>query len=258
MRPILPLLIAVPWVTAACATAPPEPTNATRADAPPPARAKKRKKKDVPIPEFAARLRDDLECERVVTEMAKRSEKVAWALLETCVKQDKFRNLRLLLEERWRRRLEQEKPWDRYRLLAHVLAIRGGDFSSDLPILRGAGVTLLDLAGAMKAKKTEEPVVFRGLVRARRLEPDGRVLLRIAEVGLTTNRFRGRRYERRAFTGREVEARVGDLPLLVREGNEFVFLALIRSVRSQDEAEIRVVDVFRKGVILPDGGLSAP
>jgi hypothetical protein len=242
-----------------CATPAPE----IAPDPPPPiAERPPEKKRPLRVKELAARMRDDIECEQAVVNLEKRSPKVAWALLRACVDQDKFRNLRRLLDAPWRKQLEAMKEWDRHRLLGHVVAIRGADFDTDLRLLGAAGFEISALRAAIDRPSDfrAKPVIFRGYVRSRRLEKDGAIAMVIGEVGRYTVdkkvEYLGELYkygsvEGRALTGVEVETRVGPLPMLVREGNEFVFLALVRSIR-KSVPQVEIVDVYRRGVILLD------
>ena len=253
------------WLTSAsCAasTAQPPPP------APPPsprAQAKTKPKAKVRIDVLAAQMRDDLECQKAVSKLANRSKRHAWALIKACINQDKFRNLRMVLTEPWRSFLSAEPR--SLQWVAHLIAIRGADFRSDLPLVRSERIGVSTLREVMNAPSDHKarPVLFRGYVISRQLMRDGFIRMRIAEVGrITVDKkveFEGVVYkygsnEKRMLTGRLIEARTGPLPMLVREGNEFVFLGtfskLTQNNSGEDVAQLQLIDVFRRGVVLPD------
>lgn len=238
-----------------------EPTAA--AEAP----AKKKRTRRVRYGELAARLADDEECERAVKVLSQKSETAGWSLIVACADQDKFRSLPILLSEQWKPRLLALPREQQLRLIAHLLSTGGGWFGDELPLIEKAGIPLRTLAAAMEEPRRtpDDYIVFRGKLTSRKLLPSGMVHLSIAERGRMTIDRQGWVYSReRGYevgktgsrdswqeTGLEVESEVGELPALVREDNEYVFLAVLRQVETAGTiAHVRIVDVFKPGVLV--------
>ncbi|MEQ9502324.1 MAG: hypothetical protein RIT81_35970 [Deltaproteobacteria bacterium] len=253
--------------------------------APPPAsttvaQTRPARKRRTRVSEIAARAVDDRTCDAAARKVYAKSAKVGFALLIACIDQDKYRDLDGLFDGPWSARISKLPPMTRVRLATQVVAIRGANLSSDLPQLSSRGMTIYGLSDAIEAKADAGALVlFRGTVVERKLKPTGAMALAIAEIGRATIDRRGRRVfvvegkdargkpsrrlavgrveklgsvDKRFLTGVVVEADVYDLPLLVREGAEFVFLGKLRRVDNDGAAQVQILDVFKRGVILPD------
>ncbi len=93
-------------------------------------------------------------------------------------------------------------------------------------------------------------VLFRGRVKKRELLENGHIRLHMAEM---TRVHRTGQKDVWGDTGFDIQADVGDLPIPVRDPNEYVFLAKVQKMK-RVLAEVGVIDVFTPGVLL--GGLS--
>lgn len=239
-----------------------------------------RKKAKIRVVEVAARAADDDECEKNVTALARSSEPAGWSLLLACVDQDKYRDLRALVSGPWKSRFAALGREDRLRMAVHVISTGGASFADAMPTLAESQLPVRVLGVAMKAPRhaPDNYVVFRGQLKKRRLEPSGTILLTIAELSRITvdNLGLGHAYlvgtsnsgrvsaqylgvaaykrgsnEGWSETGRVARAHVDELPLLPREGNDYAFLAILERV-DDDVAEVRIIDIFKPGVILLD------
>ncbi len=247
---------------------------------PPAAQARSPRKRRTRVSEIAARAVDDRTCDAAARKVYAKSAKVGFALLIACIDQDKYRDLTGLFDGPWSTRIAKLPPMTRVRLAAQVVSIRGANLSTDLPELSSRGMTIHGLSDAIEEKADAGALVlFRGTVVERRLKPTGAMALAIAEIGRATIDRRGRRVyvvkgkdaagnrrqhlalgrveklgsvDKRFLTGVVVEADVYDLPLLVREGAEFVFLGKLLRVDNDGAARVQILDVFKRGVILPD------
>jgi hypothetical protein len=209
-----------------------------------------------------------------VKALTAKSEPAAWGLLVACVEQDKFRDARVLLSPKWKPRFSALPRIEQVRLLSHVLSTAGASFPEAEPIIERSGLPIRVLGRAMDEPRHrgDDYVVFRGRLSKRRLEPNGDIALEIAERarhsvdrgyflhGFVDNGL-GYEYvgsiwgksgssESWEDTGREVRARIDELPMLPRAGNEYAFLAVLDRV---DEggytASVRIVDIFKPGVV---------
>jgi hypothetical protein len=115
-----------------------------------------------PVPfdarQFAAGQSTPVDCERSAREV--RDHDDAWAALVACVERSKwprgeFTRLDLLTSGFWDRDL-QSRP-DAPRLVAKVIALRGGDVEGDIPTAQKSRVPLFTLAAALR-----EPDVYKG------------------------------------------------------------------------------------------------
>ncbi|HEX4385242.1 MAG TPA: hypothetical protein VH083_19920 [Myxococcales bacterium] len=115
-----------------------------------------------PVPfnaaQFAAGQATPVDCERAAREV--RDHDDAWTALVACVERSKwpvgeFTRLDLLISGFWDRDL-QTRP-DAPRLVAKVIALRGGDVEGDIPTAQKSRVPLFTLAAALR-----EPDVYKG------------------------------------------------------------------------------------------------
>lgn len=155
MRPLL----ALPCALIACATAEPiatpaPPSGPTRLEAlprpPPPFDAKG----------FAADQLTPLECEKSARQLYEIRPDQGWAALVACVERSRwprgeFTHLELLTRGTWDQEL-QTRP-EAPRVIAKVVALRGGDVEGDIPLVQKSRVPLFTLAAALR-----QPDVYKG------------------------------------------------------------------------------------------------
>jgi hypothetical protein len=114
---------------------------------------------------WAARFRKGAECEAAAREARTISSNSAWRALRACAARGDFKALTRLTDGFWDADL-QTRP-DAAPLLGAVLAARGADLATDLPMLRKRRVPFFSLGTA-----TNQPEVFKGraVVFAARVE----------------------------------------------------------------------------------------
>ena len=141
-------------LAAACATTeppvPPQPTQLRAAPAPPPFDAR----------QFAAEQLTPQECEAAARRLHATNPDQGWQGLVACVERTRwprgeFTNLELLTHGEWDGDLAT-RP-DAPRLVAKVIALRGGDVEGDIPLAQKSRVPLFTLAAALR-----QPDVYRG------------------------------------------------------------------------------------------------
>lgn len=141
--------------TLACATAepvPPEPTRLVAAPA--------RKPPLFDAKSFAGEQLTPAECESAARQLRKTNPGQAWEALKACVDRTRwprgeFTQLERLTGGFWDEDL-QSRP-DAPRLIAKVIALRGGDVEGDIPLAQKSRVPLFTLAAAMS-----QPAVYKG------------------------------------------------------------------------------------------------
>lgn len=104
---------------------------------------------------WAARFRKGAECEAAAREARTTSSNAAWRALRACGARADFKALSRLTDGFWDADL-QTRP-DAAQLLGAVLAARGGDLATDLPMLRKRRVPFFSLGTA-----TSQPEVYKG------------------------------------------------------------------------------------------------
>jgi hypothetical protein len=109
---------------------------------------------------FAAGQATPRDCEQAARELLEVDRDRAWSALSACVERShwprgEFTQLELLTDGAWDSEL-QLRP-DAPRLIAKVVALRGGDVEGDLPLLHKARVPVFTLAAALK-----QPDVYKG------------------------------------------------------------------------------------------------
>jgi hypothetical protein len=120
-------------------------------------------------------------CEQSARSMMKKQPERGWALMHECILRSDFTDLELLVESGWADYVNAAP--DSARLLAHVIAVRGGDVDNDLRILRRRKLPLYSLQAALA-----EPGSYRGrhvLVRASARDPrlvEGARAMRLVET----------------------------------------------------------------------------
>ncbi|HYS09349.1 MAG TPA: hypothetical protein VEP66_11410 [Myxococcales bacterium] len=143
----------------ACATAEP---IATPAPPPAPTRLEASPRQAPPFDarSFAANQLTPLECEKGARQLYEIRPDQGWAALVACVDRTRwprgeFTHLELLTRGVWDQEL-QTRP-EAPRLIAKVVALRGGDVEGDLPLVQKSRVPLFTLAAALR-----QPDVYKG------------------------------------------------------------------------------------------------
>jgi hypothetical protein len=116
-----------------------------------------------PVPEpvrpaekaFGARYATPSQCEAAARALQERSRDAAWAALRSCVERTHFTLLGALLSDAWSEDL-RVRP-DAARLIARVVALRGGSVAGELSLLHEHRVPIFSLADAIA-----QPDTYRG------------------------------------------------------------------------------------------------
>jgi hypothetical protein len=152
-------LLALSCASIACATAEPIATPApssgpTRLEAVP------RSAPPFDAKGFAADQLTPLECEKSARQLYELRPDQGWAALVACVERSRwprgeFTHLELLTRGTWDQEL-QTRP-EAARMIAKVVALRGGDVEGDIPLVQKSRVPLFTLAAALR-----QPDVYKG------------------------------------------------------------------------------------------------
>jgi len=152
-------LLALPCALIACATADP---IATPAPASGPTRLEAFPRPAPPFDAkgFAADQLTPLECEKSARQLYELKPDQGWAALVACVERSRwprgeFTHLELLTRGTWDHEL-QTRP-EAARMIAKVVALRGGDVEGDIPLVQKSRVPLFTLAAALR-----QPDVYKG------------------------------------------------------------------------------------------------
>ncbi len=150
-------LLLLPFVLA-CATADPIVPLVPTALAP--ARAARPPASAFNARSWASDFAQPADCERGARQLQHESPELGWNALKGCVERARwprgqFTNLQLIANGAWDDDLQQ-RP-DAAKLVAHVIALRGGDVEGDLPTLQKSRVPIFTLAAAMR-----QPGVYKG------------------------------------------------------------------------------------------------
>src|SRR5438552_14647745 len=150
------LSIVVLFLTAACATAetPISPAPARLEIVPP------RQPPPFDARAFAADQLSPAECETAARQMHQNNADQGWAALSACVERTRWPRGEFTLLERltggfWD--LDLQTRSDAPRLVARVIALRGGDVEGDIPLAQKSRVPLFTLAAALR-----QPDVYKG------------------------------------------------------------------------------------------------
>lgn len=113
-------------------------------------------------------------CEQTARAMAKKDRQRGWQVMRECILRRDFTDLELLIDSGWASDVARDAR--NASLLAHVIAVRGGDVDNDLRLLRRRKMPVYSLQAALA-----EPTAYKGrtiLVRAKakdgRMQGDGR------------------------------------------------------------------------------------
>ena len=94
-------------------------------------------------------------CEQTARDFAKKNIQRGWAVMHECILRNDFSDLEILIESGWAEHVAASP--DAASLLAHVIAVRGGDVESDIRLLRRRKMPLYSLQAALA-----EPASYRG------------------------------------------------------------------------------------------------
>ena len=109
---------------------------------------------------FAAAQLSPVDCEKGARQLYEMRPDQGWAALVACVERSRwprgeFTHLELLTRGAWDQEL-QTRP-DAARVIARVVAMRGGDVEGDIPLVQKSRVPLFTLAAALR-----QPDVYKG------------------------------------------------------------------------------------------------
>jgi hypothetical protein len=109
---------------------------------------------------FAATQLTPLECEKAARQLYESSPDQGWSALVACIERTRwprgeFTHLELLTRGAWDQEL-QTRP-EAPRVIAKVVALRGGDVEGDIPLVQKSRVPLFTLAAALR-----QPDVYKG------------------------------------------------------------------------------------------------
>ena len=109
-------------------------------------------------------------CEQTARAMAKKDIQRGWTVMRECILRRDFSDLEMLIDSGWSHHVAKDAH--SASLIAHVIAIRGGDVENDLRLLRRRKMPVYSLQAALA-----EPSAYKGryvLVRAK--AKDGRAV----------------------------------------------------------------------------------
>jgi hypothetical protein len=109
---------------------------------------------------FAAEQLTPIECEKAARNLHQFNADQGWAALGACIQRSRwprgeFTQLELLTAGSWDQELQTRA--DAPRLVAKVVALRGGDVEGDIPLLQKSRVPMFTLAAALR-----QPEVYKG------------------------------------------------------------------------------------------------
>jgi hypothetical protein len=158
-------LFALPCVLIACATTEPiaasaPPAGPTRLQAASVPEAAPKQPPPFDAKAFAAEQLTPIECEKSARNLHQFNADQGWAALGACIQRSRwprgeFTQLELLTAGSWDQDLQTRA--DAPRLVAKVVALRGGDVEGDLPLLQRSRVPMFTLAAALR-----QPDVYKG------------------------------------------------------------------------------------------------
>jgi hypothetical protein len=94
-------------------------------------------------------------CEVTARSMRQRNPARGWQVMEQCIRRKDFSDLEIIVNGIWAEEFKTSP--DAAKLLAHVIAVRGGDVASDLRVIRRQRLPLYSLAAALS-----EPEAYKG------------------------------------------------------------------------------------------------
>lgn len=224
--------------------------------------------KKTPRPEF---------CEEAARRLQKQSRDKAWEVLKACVNNGKFTLLTRLVDDAWAEDL-RTRP-DASKLIAKVIANRGGDVNGDLAELRRQRVPVFSMKTVMGHPDLYKGrlVMLRAQVRDIKVAGSSKATARLAEFALEgdlsysadsapydVKRSSGsysnsdgysssgssvsyRQSYRKTVsntpveTGLEVLAKMGSVDLFFEPGRQFVILGRFDGVREEESEDLDTV-----------------
>jgi hypothetical protein len=201
-------------------------------------------------------------CEREARRLAQLSADTGWAVLRACITRGRFTLLERVIGGAWDKDL-QSRP-EASRLLARIIADRGGDIEGDLAALRKQRVPIFAMAASIKQPEVYKGrlVLFRGQVRDVKADKGKSITARLDEYAIAgtskyvdsevrgvirdrysnssgyggegeTTFLRQRRLTGNdaSETGVEVVARLAKLDPFFEPGRQFIVLARLDGVR---------------------------
>jgi hypothetical protein len=105
-------------------------------------------------------------CEETARALRAKDRQRGWAVMHQCILRPDFTDLEIMVSDPWREDLMKVPDWG--NLVAHVIAVRGGDVQSDLRVCRRARVPLFSLKAALA-----EPDAYTGKLVLMRGSPGG-------------------------------------------------------------------------------------
>ncbi|MFH1807451.1 MAG: hypothetical protein ABIJ09_01805 [Pseudomonadota bacterium] len=131
--------------------------------------------------DVAASVRSATECLQLAEANDKQSARTGWALLNACATRSDFTDLAAVLREPWLDRVKKSTATP--RLLARVVAHRGGRVASDLERIQRKGIALKSIDQALAGKAAQaEQVLTRGDIREMNRTAGGWLLV-VEETG---------------------------------------------------------------------------
>jgi hypothetical protein len=152
-------LLALPCALLACAAVEPMPTPTPQAG-PTRLEASPRPAPPFDAKGFAATQLTPLECEKSARDLYEIKPDQGWAALVACIERSRwprgeFTHLELLTRGTWDQEL-QTRP-EAPRVIAKIVALRGGDVEGDIPLVQKSRVPVFTLAAALR-----QPDVYKG------------------------------------------------------------------------------------------------
>jgi hypothetical protein len=113
-------------------------------------------------------------CEQTARAMARKDPERGFAVMEQCIRRNDYSDLEGLIEGPWADRVAASP--DAAVLLAHVMAVRGGDVENDLRLLRRRKMPVYSLQAALAEPQSYKgrAVILRGTARDGRANGAGR------------------------------------------------------------------------------------
>ena len=113
-------------------------------------------------------------CEQTARAMARKDPPRGFAVMEQCIRRNDYSDLEGLIEGPWADRVAASP--DAALLLAHVMAVRGGDVENDLRLLRRRKMPVYSLQAALAEPESYKgrAVILRGTAREGRNHGGGR------------------------------------------------------------------------------------
>src|SRR6266850_1528632 len=233
----------------ACATAEP---IATPAPPPAPTRLEASPRQAPPFDarSFAANQLTPLECEKGARQLYEIRPDQGWAALVACVDRTRwprgeFTHLELLTRGVWDQEL-QTRP-EAPRLIAKVVALRGGDVEGDIPLVQKSRVPLFTLAAALRQPDVYKGrwVLVRGALSGIRSDYKASGSGQYSSSGRTEYSSVKQKFENeRVETGRRAVGKLPQADPFLEPEKDFLFLARFDGVNpGQDQHPVAMLSI---------------